>query len=71
MKILKTCYTERQDKLHKDAVQRIKEHRKKVEASEEQKLKRQRELKQKVSRVLSKMEAKKERDFGKIRKKKR
>ncbi|XP_065583035.1 ribosome biogenesis protein BMS1 homolog isoform X2 [Artemia franciscana] len=71
MKILKTRYTERQDKLHKEAVQRIKEHRKKVEASEEQKLKRQRELKQKVSRVLSKMEAKKERDFGKIRKKKR
>ncbi|XP_011298127.1 ribosome biogenesis protein BMS1 homolog [Fopius arisanus] len=58
MKMIRTNYANKQEKLKEATKARMSNYQKRVEAEESRKLKRQRELKKQVFRTLSKMEIK-------------
>ena len=60
MSMLKTRYSDRQERLHTEAVNRLADHRKRVEAEVDRKNKSQKEARRQVSRVLSRADAVKE-----------
>lgn len=58
MKMIRTSYSHKQEKLKEATSQRMNAYKARVEAEEMKKMKRQKELKKQVFRTLSKMEAK-------------
>lgn len=58
--MLKTRYSDRQERLHTEAVNRLAAHRQQVEAEEDRKNKSQKEARRQVSRLLSRADAVKE-----------
>jgi len=60
MNMLKTRYEDRKERLHVEAVDRLAAHRAVVQAVAERKMKKQKEARQAVSRLLSRAEAIKE-----------
>ncbi|XP_043285271.1 ribosome biogenesis protein BMS1 homolog [Venturia canescens] len=67
MKMIRTTYSHKQEKLKEATSQRMNAYKARVEAEEMKKMKRQKELKKQVFRTLSKMEAKEAREAKKRR----